>query len=67
MKTRKYKTNINCGSCVAKVTPSINQVQGVSSWEVDTNNKEKILTVSGDFKDEEVEQAITDAGFVIKS
>lgn len=66
MDTRKYKTNINCNNCVAKVTQHINQVYGVNSWEVDTNSKDKVLTVNGDFKEEELKQAIEEAGFRIK-
>lgn len=45
MKTLKFKTNINCGGCIAKVTPSLNQVKGIKKWEVDTANPQKILTV----------------------
>ena len=45
MKTLKFKTNIKCGGCVATVTPSLNAVEGVDSWHVDTANSDKILTV----------------------
>jgi copper chaperone len=41
----KFKTNINCGGCVAKVTPFLNKQEGVASWKVDTENPDKILTV----------------------
>ena len=45
MKTLKFKTNINCGGCIAKVTPSLNNAEGISKWEVDTANPQKVLTV----------------------
>ena len=45
MKTIELKTNIMCGSCVAKVTPSLNEVAGAANWKVDTQNPKKILTV----------------------
>ncbi len=47
MKTFKFKTNINCSACVAKVTPVLNQETSVEKWEVDTGNPDKILTVDG--------------------
>jgi copper chaperone len=45
MKTLKFKTNVNCGGCVATVTPHMNQVKGILKWSVDTTNPMKILTV----------------------
>lgn len=65
MKTRKFKTDINCSSCVRNAMPYLNSVSSVTSWEVDTNSKEKILTVHGTFTDEEIKQAVKDAGFNI--
>ncbi|MFA7445597.1 MAG: heavy-metal-associated domain-containing protein [Flavobacteriaceae bacterium] len=47
MKTLKFKTNINCSACVAKVTPVLNENTSVEKWEVDTQNPNKILTVEG--------------------
>lgn len=45
MKTLKFKTNVNCGGCIATVTPHLNQVKGIVKWSVDTTNPMKILTV----------------------
>lgn len=45
MKTLRFKTNINCSNCLAKVTPSLNQKEGIASWNVDLDNPDKILTV----------------------
>ncbi len=33
METLKFKTNINCGGCVAKVTPELNATEGILSLE----------------------------------
>ncbi|HRO46608.1 MAG TPA: heavy-metal-associated domain-containing protein [Niabella sp.] len=64
MKTIQLKTNINCGGCVAKVTPSLNETVGAAGWEVDTQNPKKILTVTTDNLDEkEVIKAVEKAGF----
>ena len=53
MKTLKFKTNINCGGCISKVTPFLNKQEGVESWEVDTSNPDKILTIESDGATEE--------------
>lgn len=65
MKEKTFKTNINCNECVAKVTSYINGVYGVSSWEVNTTEKDKPLTVKGDYKDDELAHAVREAGFQI--
>ncbi len=52
MDTLKFKTTINCGSCVAKVTPILDNLEDVQKWEVDTANPDKILTVNGENIDE---------------
>jgi len=60
----ELKTNINCGSCVAKVTPTLNEVIGVNKWKVDTANSKKILSVEADNLDEaEVIKAVEKAGY----
>lgn len=48
MKTKKFKTNIMCGSCIAKVTPILNEAFGENNWQVDIKDPNKILTVSSD-------------------
>ena len=64
MKTIALKTNIMCGSCVAKVTPSLNEAVGKANWSVDTQNPKKILTVSTDTLNEaELISAVEKAGF----
>ena len=45
METLKFKTNVNCGGCIATVTPHLNQVKGIGKWSVDTSNPMKVLTV----------------------
>lgn len=64
METLKLKTNINCGGCIAKVTPSLNETIGENNWQVDTQNPNKILTVSGtEVNKSEVIRAVQKAGF----
>ena len=68
MKTLKFKTNINCGGCVSKVTPFLNKQEGVESWEVDTTNPDKILTVeSNGASEEDVKATLQKIGFTAES
>lgn len=67
MKKLSFKTNINCGGCIEKVTPFLNKAQSFSEWEVDTAVKDKKLTVKGSTPDKnEVIQLVQQAGFEIK-
>ena len=64
MKTLTFKTNINCGGCVKAVTPQLNQVDSITSWQVDTDNPDKILTVESQTGDpQSVLAAVKKAGF----
>ena len=45
METLKFRTNVKCGGCIATVTPHMNKVKGIVSWNVDTTDPLKILTV----------------------
>ena len=64
MKTIEIKTNIMCGSCIAKVTPTLNEVIGENKWKVDTTNPKKVLTVTGENVSEaDVIKAVEKAGY----
>lgn len=64
MKTLKFKTNINCGGCVSKVAPFLNEQSGVKNWGVDIANPDKILTiVSNDLSEKEIKTALNKIGF----
>lgn len=64
----KFKTNINCGGCIAAVTPHLDRLDGVIRWEVDTDNKDKILTVvSGGASEQQIIETVQHAGFNIEA
>lgn len=66
-KTLKFKTNINCGGCVATVTPFLNEIEGLHHWEVDTVNKDKILTVeTAEINEQQIIETVQKAGFKIE-
>ncbi len=41
-----FKTTLNCGSCVSKVTPGLSRIEGLDDWSVDTSDPDKRLTAS---------------------
>ncbi|KAA5549234.1 heavy-metal-associated domain-containing protein [Adhaeribacter rhizoryzae] len=67
MKTLKFKTNINCGGCIANAKPYLDSVENVQEWHVDTNNPDKILTVKGEaVSAEKVIENVKKAGYKIE-
>ncbi|MCP9755063.1 hypothetical protein EGI26_07840 [Lacihabitans sp. CCS-44] len=42
----KFKSNINCQNCVAKVKNTLDTLVGTDAWKVDTENPDKILDIS---------------------
>jgi len=67
MSTLQFKTNINCGGCVARVTPRLNETKGILSWKVDTDNPDKILTVETEtIGSENIIEVVKKVGFNIE-
>ncbi len=66
-KNLQFKTNINCGGCVATVKPHLDNADGVCHWEVDTTNKDKVLTVKSEgITEQEIIDTVKKAGFTIE-
>lgn len=64
MKTYKFKTTINCGSCIRAVTPHLNKLEGVEEWKVDTDNPDKVLEVTTENLDAAtIKSTVERAGF----
>ncbi len=63
METLKFNTNIKCGSCVATVTPYLNETVGEGNWQVDTNNPSKVLTITSEIDEAKIKAAVVKAGF----
>lgn len=61
MKTIQFNTNINCGNCIKSVTPFLNAIDSVESWEVDTNNPSKVLSIQTEEDATAVTTSVLDA------
>ncbi|MFA6057565.1 MAG: heavy-metal-associated domain-containing protein [Taibaiella sp.] len=67
MKTLKFKTNINCSGCINSVTPHLNATEGITNWNVDIQNADKVLTVeTEELTSDVITGIITKAGFAIQ-
>ena len=67
MTTLQFKTNINCKNCIRSITPFMEEVEGIASWVVNTENPDKILTVEVDaLTTTDIIAVVEDAGFDIQ-
>lgn len=65
MKTLKFKTNIQCTNCLAKVTPKLNEQNDIESWNVDLQDPERTLTVNTEnLEPDAIKKAVLKAGFL---
>ena len=64
MKVLTFTSNIACNACVSKVKPFLDELDGITKWEVDVDNPQKILTVeSEDLSAEQIQEAVVKAGY----
>jgi copper chaperone len=45
MKSMRFKTSLKCNGCVERITPGMNALEGVVSWEVDLKMPPGVLKV----------------------
>lgn len=65
-RTINFRTNLNCGACVAAVKPFLDKEPSILSWEVDVDVKDKTLTVRGEeVSSAIVRDAVAKAGFKV--
>jgi copper chaperone CopZ len=60
---KKFKTNIKCDACVAKVTPYLNESAGNGNWQVNLADPQKTLTIEGEASSEKIQEALQKAGY----
>lgn len=64
MNTYKFKTNINCSGCIAKVTPVFDNNKDIKEWNADTANPDKVLTVQTEtLTADQVKAIVNGAGY----
>jgi copper chaperone len=64
MSTLKFKTNIKCNNCIAKVSPYLDESIQIKEWNVDLENPDRVLTVTGeDITNEYIKETILKAGY----
>jgi copper chaperone len=64
MKILKFKSDIKCMGCVAKVTPTLDKAEGIAKWDVNINSPEKILTIETEkLSSEDIQELVKKAGF----
>ncbi len=67
MSELKFKTSINCGGCINAVRPALDAEPTIAQWSVDTDNPDKILTVSGpELTADKVIEVVNGAGYRIE-
>jgi copper chaperone len=59
----KFKTNIKCDACVSKVTPSLNEVAGEQSWQVDLKDPNRTLTILKAIDEQRLKQSLEKVGY----
>jgi copper chaperone len=64
MDTLKFKTNIKCNNCVAKISQYLDESDNITEWKVDLENPDRILTVTGnDITGEYIKEILLKAGY----
>lgn len=62
--TFKFKTDLKCGGCIAKVKPQLDSTEGIISWSVDLANPGRLLTVElADNRTDKIVKILKDAGY----
>ena len=63
----RFKTTIQCNSCLSKVPPKLNEFLEEQSWSVDLESDDRILTVNNDnVSVDAVVSAVKSVGFQIE-
>ena len=63
----RFRTSIMCNGCIAKVKPILDGTEGISSWKVNLDTPDRVLTVvSNGITEDELLALIRNAGFTIE-
>jgi copper chaperone len=56
-------TGMTCGHCVSSVTEEVSQIDGVRDVEIDLATGQVTVTSDRDLAEDEVREAVTEAGY----
>lgn len=62
----KFKSNINCHNCLAKVQPVLDAEDEITNWSVDLQSDDRILTVETEMTPDEIRKTVLKAGFLVE-
>jgi len=62
MKTLHFKTDVNCSSCIATVSPELEFKDKIEDWSIDITNPDNILTITTDYTEEEIKEIFEKVG-----
>ena len=63
MEELKFKTNMKCTGCLAKVAPVLNEAIGQNNWEVDLGAPNKTLKITANASEADIVLVVKSAGF----
>jgi copper chaperone len=67
METQRFKTSLKCNGCISAITPAMNSITGIDSWNVDLSTPDRVLTVVSEKEiAQEVISGIKKAGYEIE-
>ncbi len=67
MSGKKFKTNIKCSACVAKVTPALDQLLGEGNWSVDLQHPDRVLEVPDNIRLEALTEVLIPVGYMAET
>ena len=62
----KFKSNINCVNCKAKVKKVLDRQPAITSWSVDLDHPDRMLTVESSLSPDDISKTVLRAGFKVK-
>ncbi|HBC95288.1 MAG TPA: heavy metal transport/detoxification protein [Clostridium sp.] len=67
IKKTVHVEGMSCQHCVQHVKSALESIKGVSSAKVDLNSKTAVIKSSSEIDNSDIEKAIKDAGYEVKS
>lgn len=64
METKKFKTSASCGGCALRISKSLGKIVPESQFSIDVKDPDKVLTITSGLSDDQIVQAVKDAGYV---